>query len=117
MASLKLNDFKKFKLYAGSTLLLACGFLVIKYFEYPQNSVILIIPVLTIFLGIYFTMTGLHVIHVIGGIAVIAFLLFPGAKMWETDPERFTSRIEVTGLYWHFVDIVWIVLFTVVYLI
>jgi cytochrome c oxidase subunit 3 len=36
--------------------------------------------------------------------------------MWETDPERFTSRIEVTGLYWHFVDLVWIFLFPVLYL-
>ena len=61
-------------------------------------------------------MTGLHVIHVIGGIGVIDFLLFHGAKMWETDPDRVTSRIEVTGLYWHFVDLVWIFLFPVLYL-
>ena len=61
-------------------------------------------------------MTGLHVIHVIGGILVIAYLLFPGSKMWHSDPERFTSRIEVTGLYWHFVDLVWIFLFPVLYL-
>jgi len=115
-ASLKLNDFKKFKLYAGSTLLLAFGFLVIKYFEYSSKFSYSYYPSTDNFLGIYFTMTGLHVIHVIGGIAVIAFLLFPGAKMWETDPERFTSRIEVTGLYWHFVDLVWIFLFPVLYL-
>jgi cytochrome c oxidase subunit 3 len=36
--------------------------------------------------------------------------------MWKTDPERFTNRIEVSGLFWHFVDLVWIFLFPVLYL-
>tara|TARA_X000001036_G_scaffold305871_1_gene284710 strand:- start:218 stop:814 length:597 start_codon:yes stop_codon:yes gene_type:complete len=117
-ASLKLNDFKQFKTYAGATLLLAFGFLVIKYFEYSSkfSHDPPYLPSTNNFLGIYFTMTGLHVIHVIGGILVIAYLLFPGSKMWHSDPERFTSRIEVTGLYWHFVDLVWIFLFPVLYL-
>src|SRR6266481_2116810 len=44
---------------------------------------------------------------------VIAFLWGPGSKMWKTDPERFTNRIEVSGLFWHFVDLVWIFLFPV----
>jgi cytochrome c oxidase subunit 3 len=68
------------------------------------------------YLAIYFTLTGLHALHVIGGALVIAFILWPGAKMWETDPERYTNRIEVSGLFWHFVDLVWIFLFPVLYL-
>lgn len=68
------------------------------------------------YLAIYFTLTGLHALHVIGGAAVIAYLLGPGAKMWKTEPERFTNRIEVSGLFWHFVDLVWIFLFPVLYL-
>lgn len=68
------------------------------------------------YMAIYFTLTGLHALHVIGGALVIAFLLGPGAKMWHTDPERFTNRIEVSGLFWHFVDLVWIFLFPVLYL-
>lgn len=66
--------------------------------------------------AIYFTLTGLHALHVIGGAIVIAFLWGPGSKMWKTDPERFTNRIEVSGLFWHFVDLVWIFLFPVLYL-
>jgi cytochrome c oxidase subunit 3 len=66
--------------------------------------------------AIYFTLTGLHALHVIGGALVIAFLWGPGAAMWKTDPERFTNRIEISGLFWHFVDLVWIFLFPVLYL-
>lgn len=66
--------------------------------------------------AIYFTLTGLHALHVIGGALVIGFLWGPGSKMWKTDPERFTNRIEVSGLFWHFVDLVWIFLFPVLYL-
>jgi len=66
--------------------------------------------------AIYFTLTGLHALHVIGGAIVIGFLWGPGSKMWRTDPERFTNRIEISGLFWHFVDLVWIFLFPVLYL-
>jgi cytochrome c oxidase subunit III len=66
--------------------------------------------------AIYFTLTGLHALHVIGGALVIGFLWSFGSKMWKTDPERFTNRIEISGLFWHFVDLVWIFLFPVLYL-
>src|ERR1043165_1668431 len=68
------------------------------------------------YLAIYFTLTGLHALHVLGGAIVIGFLWGPGAKLWKTDPERFTNRIEISGLFWHFVDLVWIFLFPVLYL-
>ncbi len=58
-------------------------------------------------------MTGLHGLHIIGGMVVMAYFIGPGAKMWKTNPEQFTNRIENTGLYWHFVDLVWIFLFPV----
>jgi cytochrome c oxidase subunit 3 len=68
------------------------------------------------FFAIYFTMTALHGLHVLGGAIVLAFFAFPGAKLWKTDPERFTNRVEVGGLFWHFVDLVWIFLFPIMYL-
>ena len=68
------------------------------------------------YMAIYFTLTGLHALHVLGGALVIGFLLGPGSKMWFSDPERFTNRVEVSGLFWHFVDLVWIFLFPVLYL-
>ena len=68
------------------------------------------------FTAIYFTLTGLHALHILGGTLVIFYLWGPGSKMYQTDPERFTNRIEVSGLFWHFVDLVWIFLFPVLYL-
>ena len=61
-------------------------------------------------------MTFLHGLHVFGGALVLFYFGFIGSGMWKTDPERFTNRIEVGGLFWHFVDLVWIFLFPVVYL-
>ena len=68
------------------------------------------------FLALYFTLTGLHALHILGGTIVISYLWGPGSRMWKTERERFTNRIEVSGLFWHFVDLVWIFLFPVLYL-
>lgn len=68
------------------------------------------------YLAIYFTLTGLHALHVIGGALVIGYLWGPGRKLWRQDPERFTNRVEISGLFWHFVDLIWIFLFPVLYL-
>ena len=74
------------------------------------------VPAHSTYFAIYFTLTALHALHVFGGALVIGYLWGPGAKLWRTDPERFTNRIEISGLFWHFVDLVWIFLFPVLYL-
>ncbi len=115
-ASLKLKDFGKFRLWMGLTILCAVGFMVIKGIEYHHKFEVGNYPSKNTFLAIYFTLTGLHGLHVLGGMIVNGYMWGPGAKMWKTDPERFTNRIEVAGLYWHFVDLVWIFLFPTLYL-
>ena len=114
--ALKENDIKGFKMFMGITLLCSVLFLVIKYFEYTAKFHHGIFPSTDNFFGIYFTLTGLHGLHVIGGLIVNYYHWGPGLKMWEKEPERFTNRIEVAGLYWHFVDLVWIFLFPTLYL-
>tara|TARA_B100000902_G_scaffold208201_1_gene198209 strand:- start:16 stop:609 length:594 start_codon:yes stop_codon:yes gene_type:complete len=114
--SLKLNDLKKYKFYMGLTLLCSFGFLIIKYIEYTSKFDHGLFPSTNNFLAVYFVLTGLHMLHVIGGILVNGYFFGPGVKMWNTEPERFTNRIEVAGLYWHFVDLVWIFLFPALYL-
>jgi cytochrome c oxidase subunit 3 len=74
------------------------------------------VPAHSTYFACYFTMTALHALHVFGGMIVMAYLWGPGAKMWKTDPDRFINRVEVSGLFWHFVDLVWIFLFPVLYL-
>ena len=116
-ASLKMKDFEKYKMYMGLTLLCALIFLVIKYFEYTGKFHHGIYPSSSTFMAIYFTLTGLHGLHIIGGMIVMGYFWLPaGNKMWHSEPEHFTNRIEVAGLYWHFVDLVWIFLFPVLYL-
>ncbi len=115
-ASLKMKKFSAFKLWMGLTLLLGVAFLIIKSIEYGHKFEHHLYPSNNTFLAIYFTLTGLHGLHVIGGMIVNAYLWGTGSKMWKTEPERFTNRVEVAGLYWHFVDLVWIFLFPVLYL-
>jgi hypothetical protein len=63
------------------------------------------------------SVTGISLVGTpLGGTLVIFYLWGPGSRMYKTDPERFTNRIEVSGLFWHFVDLVWIFLFPVLYL-
>lgn len=115
-AALKMKDFPGFQKYMGLTLLCALGFLIIKAIEYGSKFSHGTFPRTNTFYAIYFTMTGLHGIHVLGGVIVFLYFLGPGARMWKTNPEKFTNRIECTGLYWHFVDLVWIFLFPSLYL-
>ena len=114
--SLKLDNLKKYKLYMALTLLCSFGFLIVKYFEYSAKFDHHLYPSTDNFLGVYFTLTGLHGLHIVGGIIVMFYLVGPGVKMWKTNKERFTYRTEVVGLYRHFVDLVWIFLFPSIYL-
>ena len=73
-------------------------------------------PAWNTYYAIYFTMTGLHGLHVIGGALVLAYYLFFGKKMYLSNPEWLANRVEIGGLFWHFVDLVWIFLFPILYL-
>ena len=69
------------------------------------------------FFGIYYTITGLHAAHVFGGILIMLYNMLPiGLGLWHRDREQFTNRIESFGLFWHFVDLVWIFLFPILYI-
>ena len=123
-ASLKMDNLGGFKRYMAATIGLGSAFLVVKGFEYGGKFGHHIFPATgwpeasdpSTFYGLYFTLTGLHGLHVLLGILANLWLLIWGAAMWKTEPERFTGRIEIAGLYWHFVDLVWIFLFPVLYL-
>jgi heme/copper-type cytochrome/quinol oxidase subunit 3 len=115
-AMLKLNDWAKHRVYLIATFVLAGIFLVNKYFEYEEHLVAGEGPWASTFLAIYYTLTGLHGLHILGGMVVMAYFIGPGAKLWKSNPDQFANRIEATGLYWHFVDLVWIFLFPVLYL-
>ncbi len=108
-----------------ATIFLGIVFLVIKYVEwsakiavgiYPDSPVLLNLGKGEIlFFGLYYVMTGLHGLHVLIGVVVIAFMVH---FTWEGTIRRENyARLENTGLYWHFVDIVWIYLYPLFYLV
>jgi cytochrome c oxidase subunit 3 len=109
----------------GATILMGLTFLIIKYFEWSAKIVLGIYPNSPIllkldkgeilFFGLYYVMTGLHGLHVLIGCVVISLMFcytFTG-----TIHSKNYARLENTGLYWHFVDIVWIYLYPLFYLI
>jgi len=115
-ASCKMGSLPKFKLWMAATIVLALVFLVVKYFEYAEKFHHDHLPAHDNFFAIYFTLTGLHGLHILGGVVVNTYLLTAGSNLWNSDPEHFTNRVENAGLYWHFVDLVWIFLFPSLYL-
>ncbi|PIQ83162.1 MAG: hypothetical protein COV75_09100 [Candidatus Omnitrophica bacterium CG11_big_fil_rev_8_21_14_0_20_63_9] len=96
------------------TALLGSGFLVIKGIEYSAKLSHHIVPGTNIFWACYYTLTGFHGLHVLGGILFNLFVLSRTASASVWADQR--HRLELAGLYWHFVDIVWIFLFPLLYL-
>jgi cytochrome c oxidase subunit 3 len=75
-----------------------------------------LLPAYGTYYAMYFTVTGLHAMHIIGGVVVMLYFLGPGSRMYRRNPEQLSNRIEVTGIFWHFVDLVWITVFPILYL-
>src|SRR5687768_14352471 len=84
----KARRFERYRLHMGLTLALGATFLVVKAFEYSDKFTHGLGPATDNFLGLYFALTGLHALHVLAGILVNGYLLWPGARMWSTEPER-----------------------------
>jgi heme/copper-type cytochrome/quinol oxidase subunit 3 len=95
------------------TVLLGCAFLGFKTLEYSIEIEHGILPSTGLFWSFYYTMTGLHGFHVLIGI-IVNLMLYIGlaGAGWG----KLKHRIEYAGLYWHFVDVVWIFLFPLLYL-
>ncbi len=110
-----------------ATGVLGLAFLVIKYFEYSAKWHHHLIPGANfhfdgpvgsraeMFFSLYFAMTGMHALHMVIGAGVLVWIL-KGAVAGKYDAEYY-NPVENFGLYWHFVDIVWIFLFPLLYLI
>ena len=112
--------------YLLLTIVLGLTFLGIKFFEYYSKFDEQLVPGSSfkfeeslagpaeIFFSFYFAMTGMHAVHMIIGIGLLTVLIFKArrGRFWAA----YYTPVELTGLYWHFVDIVWIFLFPLLYL-
>jgi cytochrome c oxidase subunit III len=105
----------RYRLLMGLTILLGVVFLGVKMFEWNEKLAHGLLPSTSNFLGLYFTMTGVHAAHLAAGILVNAYLWGPGMRMLASEPARYAGRVAIARLYWNFVDVVWIALFVVLY--
>ena len=125
--SMQVNEQKQAIVFLIITLLLAATFMVIKYFEYSHKFELGQLPGKFytfkgiqgsnphIFFSVYFAMTGLHGLHVLIGMGVIIWVIRRSIR-GEFSSEYYTP-VEMTELYWHLVDLIWIFLFPLLYLI
>lgn len=97
------------------TAALGLVFVGIKAYEWNELLHEHITPITNLFGATYFTLTGFHAAHVLGGVAAIGYVVVRALQGRYSEEHHDT--VEVLGLYWHFVDIVWIFLFTIIYLI
>ena len=121
------NDRKKTTIFLAVTIICAIIFMNIKYFEYTHKFHLGIFPGAYYtftgidhvkapqFFSIYYMMTGLHGIHVIIGVGLMIWLVIKNQK--QAFSSSYYTPIEIVGLYWHVVDIIWIFLFPLLYLI
>lgn len=98
----------------GATILLAAVFLCVKYVEYSEKFHHGLYPGTNLFFSLYFMMTGLHGIHVLLGMGLLSYVIVLSRRGRLS--ARYYTPAEMSGLYWHFVDLVWIYLFPLLYL-
>lgn len=125
--SCQVSNKKHTNIYLIITIVCALAFLVVKYFEYSHKIHLGLLPGAAysyggdipgnpaIFFTLYFCMTGLHGIHVVAGIGVLTWMLIRNMK-GHFDSSYYVP-VENVGLYWHLVDLVWIFLFPLFYLV
>ncbi|MBP6669263.1 MAG: cytochrome c oxidase subunit 3 [Gemmatimonadales bacterium] len=104
------GDLAAVRKYLYITIGFGAMFLVVKSFEYTHEIRAGFTPTANLFWSFYYTMTGLHASHVIAGMIAMAVVSRQAGR------GRHLHRVEMAGLYWHFVDVVWIFLFPLLYL-
>jgi heme/copper-type cytochrome/quinol oxidase subunit 3 len=107
----------QFRFALLTTLAFGTFFLGVQAFEYYQLAVVEGLTFSTLFGASFYTLTGFHGFHVFKGLCWLTILLFKAFGVMGGFSRRDNMGIEVFGLYWHFVDIVWLLLFSLVYLI
>jgi len=101
------------KRFLALTILLGLAFLGVKAYEYSTEFSHGLFPSTSSFWSFYFLLTGVHGLHIVGGLVAISLLLF---KALSNSLEPIKGRVFLTGLYWSFVELVWIFLFPLLYL-
>ena len=114
-AWLRRGNMKAFRIWLASTAIMGTTFLAFQVFEFRDFAVHGLTPRTNLFGTTFFTLTGFHGAHVTLGVVWLLSIFFHSFRKGGITPEK-ELDVDLAALYWHFVDIVWIVIFTVVYL-
>ena len=109
------GNLKAFRIWLAATAIMGATFLAFQTFEFRDFAVHGLTPRTNLFGSSFFTLTGFHGAHVTLGVIWLLSILFHSFRKGGVTPEK-NLDVDLAALYWHFVDIVWIVIFTVVYL-
>ena len=109
------GNLKAFRIWLAATAIMGATFLAFQTFEFRDFAVHGLTPRTNLFGSSFFTLTGFHGAHVTIGVIWLLSILFHSFRKGGVTPEK-NLDVDLAALYWHFVDIVWIVIFTVVYL-
>jgi cytochrome c oxidase subunit 3/cytochrome o ubiquinol oxidase subunit 3 len=115
LAAIQRGDHRRFRIWILATALFGATFIAGQIFEFTQFTREGLNIDTSVFGSSFYVLTGLHGAHVTVGIVWLLSLW--GLSMQDRLPTHRAEAVEVAGLYWHFVDVVWIVIFTVIYLI
>jgi heme/copper-type cytochrome/quinol oxidase subunit 3 len=110
------GNLKAFRIWLAATAIMGATFLAFQTFEFRDFAVHGLTPRTNLFGSSFFTLTGFHGAHVTLGVIWLLSILFHSFRKGGVTPEK-NLDVDLAALYWHFVDIVWIVIFAVVYLI
>lgn len=111
------GDLRSFRIWIMGTILMGCTFLGFQVYEFREFALHGLTPRTNLFGSTFFTLTGFHGAHVTLGVLWLTSLFWFSYKDPETLKKDHGLSVDLAALYWHFVDIVWIIIFTVVYLI
>lgn len=111
LVAIRQGNQRGLKVYLALTILLGCTFLGIKLWDYHHLIQHGTTIASSLFGSFYFTLTGFHGLHVLAGVVTLSWMLLQASRGMFSAAHH--GRIEYCGLYWHFVDIVWILLFAI----
>jgi heme/copper-type cytochrome/quinol oxidase subunit 3 len=110
------GELKSSRLLLAATAGLGTVFAILKGLEWAAKLNHGIRPADDLFYALYFMFTGVHLLHLLAGVLVLGDLAVRGRRLESTQPGLLEHRVEIAGIYWHFVDLVWLVIFPVLYL-
>ena len=104
-----------FRAWMSVSLVLATAFLGVKTYEYRDDFALALYPRVSTRIALYYLLTGIHALHVVGGLIVDVWLIVASGETWRRAAPVMINRVEATTQFWVFVDVIWLILLLLLY--